>query len=291
MCDGCGEHVTRWTYATGGPWAGKWICQECSTRGKDLKKLSRAVYFRFRLAEIFPPKDLMTVPLIRLMMAVDDVRRAQNQLIDASVQLAHAPEFEKYLPLGDHLYAMRRLYSHLHEAGRALRALDAAAKPRVDAALANNPEALAALNRIRAFFNADEYKTSFVSRIRNTIGFHYDHSEVAKLVDKYFTKKAIGGATAAEVGGLGRMVDAFVLRVLVDLSGGDLLAPAGGTSQRRIKEATALVGKLMTVVDELFESLIAQSPDAVIEWQEGVVRIPGYLWETRGRSRNRRGAP
>jgi hypothetical protein len=245
------------------------------------------VHYAFKLAELLPPADPMTVPFVRLMMAVDDMRRAQDHLLEATVRLERVPDFEKYLPLGDHLYAIRRLYSHLHEAGRALRALDTAAKKRVDSLLASKPDVSKILRTLRVFFNAEDYDASFVSRMRNAIGFHYNPSEVSALVRKYFMEDALGQAVAAEVGALGRMADVLVLRVLDDLACGDLLT-GGGTVERVVREATGVMVNLITFVDQLFDSLLAQTPDAGAEYHEGVVEIPVYLrranWIDAGRT-------
>jgi hypothetical protein len=154
VCDGCGERSGRSTYIVEGALAGRWLCGDCNARRAGLKRLSLAVQYRFKVAKLLPPEDPMTVPLLRLMMAVDDVRRAQIDFIETNVRLGRAPKLEKYLFLGDLLYAVRRLCSHVHEAGAALRSLDTLAKKRVDEALANKAEVLAALRDLRMFFNA-----------------------------------------------------------------------------------------------------------------------------------------
>lgn len=273
MCDGCGERATRWSYAVDGPWAGKWLCRECNARRRGLKKLSLAVQFRFKIGQVLPPGDAMTVPLLRLMMAVDDVRRAQIQMIESHERLGAAPRLEKYLTLGDLLYAIRRLCSHLHEAGRALRSLDTVAARRVDALLAGNSEALAALGALRTFFNAADYGDSFVANVRNAIGFHYLDQEIRALANGQITADALGEATAAEVGGLARMADVLVYGVIDNLAGGDLLV-GGPESTKRIGQALDLAGNLTTFVDHLFDSLMRQHPDAIVEKHEGVIEIP-----------------
>ena len=94
--------------------------------------------------------------------------------------------------------------------------------------------------------------------MRNAIGFHYN-LELSALVRKYFMEDALGQAVAAEVGALGRMADVLVLRVLDDLAGGDLLT-GGGTVERVVREATGVMVNLITFVDQLFDSLLAQTP-------------------------------
>ncbi len=80
-----------------------------------MTRLSSLVAFKFRLAQVLPRDDKATAPILRLMMAVDDVRRANIKLIEASERLG-GTEVDRYLALGDWLYAMRLLFTHIHEA-------------------------------------------------------------------------------------------------------------------------------------------------------------------------------
>lgn len=169
-----------------------------------MKRLSWAVTLKFKIAHVLPPDDPMTVPVLRLLMAVDDVRRAQMQPVEAHERLDVVPAPEKYRALGDWLYFMRLLFSHLHEAGIAVRRLDTNAKRRVDAALAENGEALVALKAVRKFFNSADYDKSLIARVRNSIGSHYDDGEVSALVTAVVTDDTLLESTFAEVGGLAR---------------------------------------------------------------------------------------
>lgn len=278
-CEACGEKATRWSYAADGPWAGKVICRECRRRGAGLKRLSWAATFRFRVAQVLPPDDPMTVPVLRLLMAVDDVRRAQMQLVEAHERIDVAPVAEKYLALGDFLYAMRHLFSHLHEAGIAVRCLDTNAKKRVDAALAGNREALASLKAVRKFFNAADYDKSLIARVRNAIGSHYDDAEITALVRAEVTDDALLESTAAEVGGLGRMADPLVREIMYALNGGDFLTKEEHTIQ--VAKALDLAGHFITFVDHLFDALIRQHPEAVVERREALLEIPRLVIRAR----------
>ena len=66
-----------------------------------MTRLSWLVAFRWRGADVLPPGDRITVPVLRLMMAVDDVRRAQIQLVEADERMHAGPAAEKYGALGD----------------------------------------------------------------------------------------------------------------------------------------------------------------------------------------------
>jgi hypothetical protein len=88
-----------------------------------MTRLSSLVAFKWRLAQVLPRDDKATAPILRLMMAVDDVRRAQIQLIEASERLDGAG-VDRYLALSDWLYAMRLLFTHIHESRHALTHLE-----------------------------------------------------------------------------------------------------------------------------------------------------------------------
>lgn len=100
---------------------------------------------------------------------------------------------------GDFLSFMRLLFSHLHEAGITVRRLDTNGKKRVNAVLAGNRDAVAALKTVRKVFNAGDYDKSWIARVRNSIGFHYN-AEVTTLVKAEVTDDALLESTVAEVG-------------------------------------------------------------------------------------------
>src|SRR5713101_8428699 len=177
-CDGCGERATVTRYWPDGLLAGRTLCRDCVSGRKKMTRLSSLVAFKFRLAQVLPRDDKATAPILRLMMAVDDVRRANIKLIEASERLG-GTEVDRYLALGDWLYAMRLLFSHIHEARHALTNLDTHAPQRADLLLAYRPDdrppdnrraARRSLKALRKFFCSADYKTSFIARVRNTIG-------------------------------------------------------------------------------------------------------------------------
>jgi hypothetical protein len=237
--------------------------------------LAWAVTFKFKIAHVLPPNDPMTVPVLRLLMAVDDVRRAQMQLVEAHERLDVVPAPEKYRALGDWFYFLRLLFSHLHEAGIAVRRLDTNAKKRVDAALAGNEEALAALKAVRAFFNAADYGESLIARVRNSIGSHYNDGQVAALVTAAIADDTLHESTVAEVGGLARMADPLVQAIMNSLNGGDFMA----REEHALQVATALdlTAHFITFVDHLIHALMEQHPDAVVERREALIEIPALV--------------
>ena len=116
-----------------------------------MTRLSWLVAFKFKLAEVLPPDDKMTEPMLRLMMAVDDVRRAQIKLVEANERLGADTRFA----VGDWLYFMRLLFSHVHEAMYALRKLDSVAPRRADQLLGGRREALRSLKALRKVLSSN----------------------------------------------------------------------------------------------------------------------------------------
>jgi len=277
VCEGCGERARRLIYPAAGPWAGRWFCRDCARGRKKITRLSLIVAFRSRVAKILPPGDPMTPPTLRLMMAVDDVRRAHLNFVEAIERLADPAE--AYRVIGDFLYAVRLLFSHVHEAGHALRQLDGVARDangenRVNALLKgeDHREGMAALTKLRKFFSAQGYWGSLIYRVRNMIGSHYDEDTVTALVSEEFTGDATLESTAATVGGLARMADAVVRTIINRLNGGDFMADA--TQTQKVQEALAISGLLIDFVDHLFAALVEAHPDAVEERHVSAVKVP-----------------
>jgi hypothetical protein len=291
MCDGCGEQATVTRYWPDGLLAGRTLCRGCISGRKKMTRLSSLVAFKFKLAQVLPPDDKATAPLLRLMMAVDDVRRAQIKLIEA-IERLDGTGSDKYVALGDWLYYLRLLISHLHEARLALMSLEIDARGRADALLADRQEVLdretperasalrahrhearQSLQALRKFFGSAEYRNSFIARVRNVIGFHYDGTEIAKLIKAHVSNDDLLESTAASVGGLARMADPFVRGILNILNGGDFMADMNHTHQ--VKEALHTIsGHLISVVDNLFDALMRANMDAVVEKHEAIVEVP-----------------
>jgi len=272
ICDGCGEQVTQLHYRAHGAWAGRWICRDCGTGKKKMTRLSWVVAFRFRLAAILPPDDPITAPVLRLMMAVDDVRRAQIHLVEADERMDVTSGVEKHRALGDWLYFLRLLFSHVHEAGIALRNLDTDAPKRLDEIVVGNREALKSLKTLRRFFSSRDYKDSLVARVRRVIGAHYDPAQVAMLVKAEVTPDTLLESTAASVGGLARMADPVVRAIMNSLNGGDFLADENHTQQ--VWKALDITGHLITFVDHLFNALLQLDRDALVDQQPALVDVP-----------------
>ena len=277
-CDGCGEQVGRVVYRADGPAAGRSLCRDCGSGAKKMTRLSHLVTFRWRVADVLPPDDPITVPVLRLMMAVDDVRRAQLHYVEAT-ERSDEPA-EKHRALGDWLYGLRLLFSHIHEAGDALLQLDGCARDkngdnRINLLLTGNREALAALRRLRRFFGARDYRDSLIARIRNTIGSHYDRRAVSALVRAELDGDTLLDSTAASVGGLARMADPVVRAIMRRLHGGDLVTDQ--TVENEATRAIDICGVLITFVDHLFAALVSGRWDAVVERHDSIIDVPPFV--------------
>lgn len=78
----------------------------------------------FQLSDVFPTEQPLSIPLLRLMMAVNDVRHIQKLLLLRTELDQDASEFERISLNGELLHLKRLLCGHLYEAGNAFRAID-----------------------------------------------------------------------------------------------------------------------------------------------------------------------
>jgi hypothetical protein len=242
-----------------------------------MTRLSRVVAFRWRVASVLPSHDPITVPVLRLMMAVDDARRAQIHFVEAT-ERSDEPA-EKHRALGDWLYALRLLFSHIHEGGDALLQLDGCARDkngdnRINVLLAGNREAMAALRRLRKFFGARDYRNSLIARIRNTIGSHYDRRAVAALVKEELNDDTLLDSAATSIGGLARMADPLLRAIIRRLHGGDLVTETEERYRQEATRALDICASFTTFVDHLVAALVSSRWDAVVERHDSIIDVP-----------------
>ena len=69
----------------------------------------------FDPARVFPPDDPLTVPVLRLMLATDDVRHASTLFVIADHQVNRTQSVQQTLYAGQMWYLFRQLGSHLYE--------------------------------------------------------------------------------------------------------------------------------------------------------------------------------
>lgn len=96
---------------------------------------------KFKIEDVLRPDDPMTVPLLRLMIATDDLRHLQKLLVIAR-EVDEAPtESDRLIHNGEIGHLFRLLCGHLYEAATPFRAVDQAARGRLDEAVGDDPEA------------------------------------------------------------------------------------------------------------------------------------------------------
>jgi hypothetical protein len=114
---------------------------------------ARVVRIRLKTQAAFPVSDDLSVPLLRLMAATNDTRQLQK-LVLSTRDPARPPQgrSEALVQNGELLYYVRLFFGHLYEAGKAFRELDDRHRGRVDAMLASDKRAQAALATLRTVF-------------------------------------------------------------------------------------------------------------------------------------------
>lgn len=250
---------------------------------------------RFDPHQVFPPNEDLTVPLLRLMTAADDVRFARNLYVQAEQRLEAARGVQAHLLSGEKWYALRLLFSHLNEGGDAVRTLTGTISPQeVERYLEQQSDALAAFRKLRAAFEVPKAKRmeSFIWKLRNWIGFHTDGSVLHRMLEKYGGYVTGAVTASSDVSGLTRfpVTDSLAILVFLDAAGAKL-PPAADLDQPGIQakfdaeieqavrlvseQALALAGDLTCFADALAHALVQERGIRSIE--HGAVQIPARL--------------
>jgi hypothetical protein len=186
------------------------------------------VVSKFDPARVFPPDDPLTVPLLRLMLATDDVRHASVLFVMADHQVKGTTGVQQVLHGGQMWYLFRLLCSHLREGGNALTTLtNSVAERRLMDLLKGRDQAVAALGRLRPAFGPD----AFITKVRDSIGSHYQQADVKRVYERDLAAGRIDASlVACQVGGLSRftITDVLALRLMDEAAGADLAT--GGRS-------------------------------------------------------------
>ena len=228
-------------------------------------------------AQVFPPEDRITIPLLRLMLATDDVRLAREFYVETSERLRAAVGVRLRLLTGEHWYGFRLLCSHLHEGIDALATLIGTVSPtEIRRLLKGQAEGLAAFEKLRAVAGVDKptRMQTFLFKARSWIGSHYDNEAIRRVFSRYVGSGYIEGTvTASDVGGLTRfiMTDALAILVLLDAAGAKLptamateadiaafRAEVEAAIQASAGEVLPLSEALPTFVDALAHTLVLQ---------------------------------
>lgn len=240
---------------------------------------AKATRVKFDLRQVFASDDPLSVPLLRLMMAADDVRHLQKLLIVMRESVDEANETESVILNGELGHLFRLLCGHLYEAGTAFRALEEKCPGRLDAAVLGDKRGKAALEHVRQAYDPNRkggVKYSFLYPVRQFVGFHYKDEELRQTLEKHQRAGSLDGTlTLVEFSGLGRytVTDHLANLLIADKLGGDF-EEFRQKFNDRIGEVIYLAGVLADVVDYLLVHLFDRRPTAILEEREDVVTIP-----------------
>lgn len=247
---------------------------------------ARAMRVRFDPRKVFPLDDPMTVPLLRLMLATDDVRHLQKLIIRSSEGVNEDNKSERAIREGEQGHLFRLICGHLYEAGDAFRALDGNRKfsARLDAAVANTDHGELALAFVREAYrpldpNIPDDKGglaySFLYHMRHFIGFHYKDEKLREaFVHHQHSEVFEGSIVLAEWTGLGRytLTDLLAKLVIADAVGGDVKRVITEFPDR-MRDAIKLAGNLGLVTDYLVGHMFKQNPAAPLEREDDLISI------------------
>ncbi len=155
---------------------------------------TRVARLQFETERLLPKADSMSIPLLRLLAATNDVILLQKLVILARARSEAAGEFEKDVLNGELGYFIRTLCGHLYEVGNAFRGLEAACKDRIDKLMAADAEAREPFEILRKLYH-DRSDTGFdrgvLGPIRNLTGFHYKDRTFAEGLEALRAKGEI----------------------------------------------------------------------------------------------------
>ncbi|PYR41159.1 MAG: hypothetical protein DMF95_31690 [Acidobacteria bacterium] len=236
---------------------------------------------KFKIEDVLRPDDPMTVPLLRLMIATDDLRHLQKLLVIVREVDETSTESDRLIHNGEIGHLFRLICGHLYEAATPFRAVDEAARGRLDKAVAEDPEGKAALAAVRAAYDpnrTDGLRHSFLYLVRNEIAFHYKDQDLRTSFEKHLREgHLLDILVLAEGSGLSRfsLTDSLLTFTIAD-GMGERLEDFAQQFMTRIGEAIGLVGDIATVVGHLLGYLLAPHRKAV-EMREDQVTIDPAL--------------
>ena len=239
-----------------------------------------ATTFTFRLHGLFPPDDLFSLPMLRLMAAVNDVRHLRKLIGGAFDGHDHAIGTSERLVIdGEIGYLQRMLCGHLYEAGIVFRSLEETARGRIDELLNGDEVGLESLAAVRAVYRDEDqsensYYLRVLGKIRTFAAFHYKQSRFADVLEAAQNAETTVVICGQSVG-LGRhtVVDSFATKFVLDLCGGtpdDLGNDLG--------RAVQLGGALETMLEHMLARLMnARPPGAIVAMEHDEVTVPDWL--------------
>ena len=232
---------------------------------------------KFKIEDVLRPVDPMTVPLLRLMIATDDLRHLQKLLVIAREVDEASTDSDRLIHNGEIGHLFRLLCGHLYEAATPFRAVDLAARGRLDEAVADDPEGKAALVAARAAYDpnrTDGLRHSFLYLVRNEVAFHYKDQDLRTSFEKHLREGHLDDTLVlCEGSGLSRfsLTDSLLTFTIAD-GMGENVEDFAQQFMVRIGEAIALVGDIDT--GKLLGYLLAPHRGAVAMREDKVTLDP-----------------
>jgi len=247
----------------------------------DSQVQSQAYKLDFRLATIFRPDKPLSVPLLRLMMAANDVRHVQKLSLLAIERIDQGTAFDRIVLNGEMLHLHRLLCGHLFEAGIAFRDIDTDHPELADSAV-RGTEHESTLRHLREAYASDPpgaFHFSFLKQVRDQFGFHYKAEKIQSKLQDFVSRSDMDGTViGAEFGGLTRYViaDHLLIGMLQDILDSEL--PDLHTAFEKIMGKTlSLAGDLADVVDLMLLPLLEEDSSAIIKQESGTVSVQPEL--------------
>lgn len=246
---------------------------------------------RLKTTAALPPSDPLSVPLLRLMAATNDVRQLQKLVLvtrDPNDPASPKPPQAAYfVQSGELLYFIRLLFGHLYEAGIIFRGIDQDHAATVTKLVAATKRGKQALLQVREVFgdtsNAGFYK-AVLGPVRTLAAFHYKDATFREGLQKLVKDTKDTALVLAEWAGFSRYaITDLVLE-------GRVVEAAGGTREAldaALGRAIALADALDTVVGELARLILESRPAGAAELGPAeTMSIPSILHaEARKRAR------
>jgi hypothetical protein len=231
----------------------------------------------FRLADVFRSDKPLSTPLLRLMMASNDVRHIQKLMLSKDERIEHGNAFENVVLNGEILHLERLLCGHLYEAGNAFRNIDVP-HPEVADTAVEGTEYGASLRRLREIYASNPpvaFHRSFLYEVRNQFGFHYNPKAIQSKLEEFLRRGNLEGEVIyAELSGLSRYViaDHVLIGMLQDILNAELpdLHEAFG---KAMDKALSLARDLSDVVDLMLLPLLEQHESAIIKRETGTLSV------------------
>lgn len=228
---------------------------------------TEAVHLRFRMRDVFPPTDPVSVPLLRLMSVVNDALLLGRLLVQFDQWKQEGGPLDRPMLGCEGDYLFRMLCAHLYEAGSIFRDLERVATDqlgRIEAA--SDEQAKAALSNIRRIFGDHDFYEDVLGGIRHHVAFHYD--------PRGFRWAVNGGISVGEV--ILTDIQGFARYTVADMVTDEMALRATGEDKgqhvKHVLEALTLSESLGTLV----KSLLGERLKACSEIVEtrGLLQLP-----------------